>query len=83
MIDAAEKKTETVRFTDKFHSYRVSYGPQFNAGEQASVSSEEADLLVAEGAAVRISVASTEATDKEKALAHPNQNKMVTQTKNK
>lgn len=80
---AIETSGTIIRFTDKYHSYRIAHGPQFNAGEQARVSSTEADRLVAEGAAVRISVASQEANNDEKAFAHPNKDKMVTQAKTK
>lgn len=84
MVEQEEKKSEVVQLTDKFHSYRIGHGPQFNAGERARVSALEAETLVAGGAAVRISetqIAEEEAT---KALAHPTKDKMVkqaTQTK--
>jgi hypothetical protein len=83
MVDTDKVTTEVVQFTDKFHSYRISHGPQYNAGERAQVSSREAERLVAEGAAVRISVADTEATGGEKALAHPIKDKMVKQEQTK
>lgn len=88
MVEAEEQKdekkpTEVVQFTDKFHSYRVAHGPQYNAGERAQVSSEEAERLVAGGAAVRISVAGQEASKDGKAPVHPNKDKMVTQAQTK
>lgn len=81
--DTGHADTEVVRFTGKFHSYRVAHGPQFNAGEMARVSATEAKLLVAEGAAVRISEADEDADAKEKALSHPTRDKMVKQTATK
>lgn len=68
---------EIVELTRKFHSYRIAAGPQFNAGERVRVPKDEADRLVAEGAAVRYSVANSESSTDEKAPAHPTKDKMV------
>lgn len=78
-MDAAQG-FEVVQITGKRGSYRVPHGPQYNAGESVRVSSAEAELLVAEGAAVRLSEVSDDAEAQEKALAHPIKDKMVKQT---
>jgi hypothetical protein len=69
---------ETVRLTDKFHSYRVGGGPQYNAGELVRVPTAEADVLVAAGAAVRHVVTTQEDSAHGKAPARPIKDKMVT-----
>lgn len=83
MVETQEQKTEVVRLTDKYHSYRVAHGPQYSAGELVQVSTKEADRLVTEGAAVRISEASPKDSDKEKAPTHPTKDKMVHSTATK
>lgn len=77
MVEEREIKTEVVQLTDRYHSYRIGHGPQYNAGERVRVSAEEAATLVAGGAAVRISDADCAVEEAEKALAHPIKDKMV------
>jgi hypothetical protein len=79
MVEQEEKKTEIVQLTDKYHSYRIGHGPQFNAGERVRVAVSEAETLVAGGAAVRISDAKIAEEEAAKALAHPIKDKMVKQ----
>lgn len=79
MVEQEEKKTEIVQLTDKYHSYRIGHGAQYNAGERVQVSAKEAETLVAGGAAVRISDAGVDAEEAAKALAHPTKDKMVKQ----
>lgn len=64
----------TIQLTDKYDNYRVGLA-QYNAGESVSVTEREAERLVREGAAVRLSSIDADAHS-DKAPTHPSKNKM-------
>lgn len=75
--EAKKPKTVVVTFTDQYGAYKTRGGGQINAGESASVPEEEAEQLIAAGAAVRYQEPSGSTSGAEKAMAHPTKDKMV------
>lgn len=77
-IDHAPKvKTVVVTFTGQYGAYKTRGGGQINAGESASVPEEEAEQLIAAGAAVRYQESRSDPSEAGKAMTHPNKDKMV------
>lgn len=82
---AIESKDERVlvEFTHTFDKVTVAGGPQYNAGERASLPVQEARRLFTARAAVRVQDESGYDSGAGKALARPPHDKMVQSAKTK
>lgn len=73
-----KREMVSITLTDKYDSYRPhAAGPQFNAGESVAVPKDEAERMIALGAAVRHEHDPALSTGG-KAPAHPPNHKMQT-----